>query len=70
MPEAGPNAERLFLIQMLPDILKQVIQAVDNLSIDKLTVFDSGNGTEVLLCLIRLLDLPGSIGEPQSINRS
>ncbi len=45
--EAGPNAERLFLIQMLPDILKQVVQTVDNLSIDKLTVVDSGNGTGV-----------------------
>ena len=45
--EAGSNAERLFLIQMLPDILKQVVQTVDNLSIDKLTVVDSGNGTGV-----------------------
>ncbi|MCY4204859.1 MAG: SPFH domain-containing protein [Bacteroidetes bacterium] len=42
--EAGPNAERLFLIQMLPDILSQVVQTVDNLSIDKLTVVDSGSG--------------------------
>lgn len=45
--EAGPNAERLFLIQMLPDILKQVVQTVDNLSIDKLTVVDSGSGKGV-----------------------
>jgi len=42
--EAGPDAERLFLIQMLPDILKEVIKTVDNLKIDKLTVVDSGNG--------------------------
>ena len=42
--EAGSNAERLFLIQMLPDILKQVVQTVDNLSIDRLTVVDSGQG--------------------------
>lgn len=42
--EAGPNAERLFLIQMLPDILKQVVQTVDSLQIDKLTVVDSGQG--------------------------
>jgi flotillin len=40
--QAGPEAERLFLIQMLPDILKQVVQAVDNLKIDKITVVDSG----------------------------
>ncbi|NQV73106.1 flotillin family protein [bacterium] len=43
--EAGSDAERLFLIQMLPDILKEVIKTVDNLKIDKLTVVDSGNGS-------------------------
>jgi flotillin len=42
--QAGPDAERLFLIQMLPDILKQVVSTVDNLQIDKITVVDSGNG--------------------------
>jgi len=42
--EAGSDAERLFLIQMLPDILKEVIKTVDNLTIDKLTVVDSGQG--------------------------
>lgn len=41
---AGHDAERLFLIQMLPDILKQVVQTVDNLTIDKITVVDSGTG--------------------------
>ncbi len=45
--EAGSNAERLFLIQMLPDILKQVVQTVDHLKIDKLTVVDSGQGAGV-----------------------
>ena len=42
--QAGPDAERLFLIQMLPDILKEVIKTVDNLKIDKITVVDSGQG--------------------------
>ncbi len=41
---AGADAERLFLIQMLPDILQQVVQTVDNLTIDKITVVDSGSG--------------------------
>lgn len=41
---AGNDAERLFLIQMLPDILKEVIKTVDNLKIDKITVVDSGGG--------------------------
>ena len=45
--EAGPYAEKLFLIQMLPDILKQVVQTVDSLKIDKLTVVDSGQGSGV-----------------------
>ncbi len=40
--DAGQDAERLFLIQMLPDILKQVVKTVDNLQIDKITVVDSG----------------------------
>lgn len=42
--QAGTDAERLFLIQMLPDILKQVVGTVDNLKIDKITVVDSGQG--------------------------
>jgi flotillin len=42
--QAGPDAERLFLIQMLPDIIKEVIKTVDNLKIDKITVVDSGGG--------------------------
>lgn len=43
--QAGGDAERLFLIQMLPDILKQVVGTVDNLKIDKITVVDSGQGS-------------------------
>ena len=43
--QAGTDAERLFLIQMLPDILKEVIKTVDNLKIDKITVVDSGGGS-------------------------
>ncbi|MFQ5572099.1 MAG: flotillin family protein [Rhodothermales bacterium] len=42
--EAGTDAERLFLIQMLPEILAQIVSTVDNLNIDKLTVVDSGQG--------------------------
>ncbi len=45
--EAGNDAERLFLIQMLPDILTQVVKTVDSLKIDKLTVVDSGQGAGV-----------------------
>ncbi len=44
---AGADAERLFLIQMLPDIMKEVLKTVDHLKIDKLTVVDSGQGTGI-----------------------
>ena len=40
--QAGPEAEKLFLIQMLPDIMRETIKAVDNLKNDRLTVVDSG----------------------------
>ena len=42
--QAGGDAERLFLIQMLPEIMKQVVSTVDNLQIDKITVVDGGQG--------------------------
>lgn len=45
--QAGGDAERLFLLQMLPDIMKDVLKTVDHLKIDKLTVVDSGQGTGV-----------------------
>jgi flotillin len=43
--EAGTDAEKLFLIQMLPEIMEQVVGTVDGLKIDKITVVDSGNGS-------------------------
>ncbi|GAB5519767.1 MAG: hypothetical protein RhofKO_20180 [Rhodothermales bacterium] len=43
--EAGTDAERLFLIQMLPEIMERVVSTVDNLKIDKITVVDSGQGS-------------------------
>ena len=42
------NTRELFLIQQLPDILDKVTRVVaENLSIDKVTVVDSGNGNGV-----------------------
>ncbi len=38
---AGSDAERLFLIQMLPEIIEQVVSTVRDLKIDKITVVDS-----------------------------
>jgi len=42
------NTRELFLIQQLPDILDKVTRVIaENLSIDKVTVVDSGNGNGV-----------------------
>jgi flotillin len=41
--EAGEDAENLFLIQMLPEIMRELVSTVRDLKIDKITVVDSGN---------------------------
>lgn len=42
------NTRELFLLQMLPDLLDKVTRVVaDNLHIDRLTVFDSGDGNGI-----------------------
>jgi flotillin len=41
---AGTEAERIFILNMLPDIIKEISGAVDGMSIDKVTVIDSGGG--------------------------
>lgn len=42
--EAGSDAENLFLIQMLPEIMRELVSTVRDLKIDKITVVDSGQG--------------------------
>ncbi|MEO8479341.1 MAG: SPFH domain-containing protein [Gemmatimonadota bacterium] len=45
---AGTEAERIFILNMLPDIIKDLSQSVGKMKIDKVTVIDSaGNGTGV-----------------------
>lgn len=41
---AGTEAERIFILNMLPDIIKEISGAVDGMTIDKVTVIDSGGG--------------------------
>ncbi len=41
---AGTEAERIFILNMLPDIIAQISSSVGEMQIDKVTVFDSGNG--------------------------
>ncbi|ADV67970.1 flotillin family protein [Deinococcus maricopensis] len=41
---AGPEGERAFILNMLPGIVSEFAQSVRDMSIDKVTVIDSGNG--------------------------
>ncbi len=41
---AGTEAERIFILNMLPDIIREISGSVGEMQIDKVTVFDSGSG--------------------------
>ena len=40
---AGTEAERIFILNMLPDIIKEITGSVGGMKIDRVTVIDSGN---------------------------
>ena len=40
---AGSEAERIFILNMLPEIIRELAQSVDGMEIDRLTVIDSGD---------------------------
>lgn len=42
---AGHDAERIYLMTMLPDIVKQLTDTVKNIHIDRVSVIDSGSGS-------------------------
>ncbi len=45
---AGTEAERIFILNMLPEIIREISQSVKGMDIDKVTVIDSGgHGTGV-----------------------
>jgi len=44
---AEGDGEKIFVLNMLPDIIHQLVQTVGNVNIDKLSVIDSGNGNSV-----------------------
>ena len=45
---AGTEAERIFILNMLPDIIREIAKSVEEIDIDKVTVIDSGGqGTGV-----------------------
>jgi flotillin len=41
---AGSEAERIFILNMLPEIIKDLSKTVEGVDIDRLTVIDSGDG--------------------------
>src|SRR6266540_74705 len=45
--KAGNEAERIFILNMLPEIIKELAGSVEQIKIDKLAVIDSGNGAGV-----------------------
>ncbi len=44
---AGSDAEKIFILNMLPEIIGDLAKTVEGIDIDKLTVIDSGQGTGV-----------------------
>ena len=44
---AGSEAERIFILNMLPEIIRDLSKTVEGIDIDKLTVIDSGEGAGV-----------------------
>lgn len=43
---AGSDAERIFVLNMLPDLVKQITGTVGNVKIDKLSVIDGGGSSD------------------------
>ncbi len=41
---AGSDAQQIFLLSMLPDLVAQITSTVEGIDVDKITVIDHGNG--------------------------
>lgn len=41
---AGPDAQQIFMLNMLPQLVEQITDTVGDIGIDKITVIDNGNG--------------------------
>jgi flotillin len=42
--QGGTDAERIFILNMLPELVKELAGSVEKIKIDKMSVIDSGNG--------------------------
>jgi flotillin len=56
---AGENAQQIFVLNMLPDLLGQIVDTVKGVAIDKVTVIDSGNGSQGIPDVMS--QLPGAV---------
>lgn len=56
---AGTDAERIFVLNMLPDLIDKIVGTVEGINIDKVSVIDSGNGSQSIPGLLG--QLPGSV---------
>ena len=57
--EAGNDAERIFVLNMLPELIDKIVGTVQGVNIDKVSVIDSGNGSNSIPGLLG--QLPGSV---------
>jgi flotillin len=44
---AGDDAQRIFVLNMLPELVEKIVSTVDGVEIDKISVIDSGDGQGV-----------------------
>jgi flotillin len=56
---AGDDAEQIFVLNMLPEIIDKIVGTVQSVSIDKVSVIDGGNGSQQIPGL--LSQLPASV---------
>jgi flotillin len=56
---AGDDAQRIFVLNMLPDLIDKIVGTVEGVNIEKVSVIDSGNGSEAIPGF--LSQLPGTV---------
>jgi flotillin len=44
---AGSEAERIFILNMLPEIIREIAKTVEGIDVERLTIIDSGEGAGV-----------------------
>ncbi len=42
---AGDDAQRIFVLNMLPELVEQIVSTIEGIDIDRVSVIDSGNGS-------------------------